>query len=88
MEKGQPLPASQDEAPPSQPRTDGPSRDLRAGLILIATGAGLFVFFDAMLGRWMAYVGAIPGFIGVALVLYATLCLLLKRKDTPPADRS
>ena len=88
LEKGQPLPAAQDAAPQAQPRTDGPSRDLRTGLILLATGAGLFVFVDALLGRWMAYVGAIPGFIGVALVLFALLSLLFNRKDTPPTDHS
>ena len=88
LEKGQPLPAAQDAAPQAQPRTDGPSRDLRTGLILLATGAGLFVFFDALLGRWMAYVGAIPGFIGVALVLFAVLSHLFNRKDAPPTDRS
>ena len=88
LEKGQPLPAAQDTAPQAQPRTDGPSRDLRTGLILLATGAGLFVFFDALLGRWMAYVGAIPGFIGVALVLFAVLSHLFNRKDAPPTDRS
>ena len=89
LEKGQPLPAMLDEVPQSQPRqrTGGPGRDLRAGLILIATGAGLFVFFDALIGRGMAYLGAIPGFIGIALVLYVALTQLFRGNDTPPADR-
>jgi heme A synthase len=87
LEKGQPLPAAPDLPAQPRPRADEPSRDLRAGLILLATGAGLFVFFDALLGRWMAYVGAIPGFIGVALMLHAILSLLLKGKGTPPTDQ-
>lgn len=90
LEKGQALPAQLDEAPQSQPRqrTDGPGRDLRRGLILIATGAGLYLFLDALVGRALGYVGAIPGFIGVALLLYGMLSAIFKSKDTPPADRS
>ena len=87
LEKGQPLPTQLDEASRPQPRIKGPGHDLRAGLILIATGAGLFVFFDALIGRGMAYLGAIPGFIGIALVLYVALTQLFRGNDTPPADR-
>ncbi len=89
LEKGQPLPAMTDEVKAS-PRSAGDSstRDLRAGLICLGVGAGLFLFFDAFLGRGMAYVGAIPGFIGLALVLTAFLSRLFKDKTPPPADRS
>jgi hypothetical protein len=85
LEKGQPLPQLPDEdAPePAKPR-DTTRRDLRAGLILIGVGAGLFVFFNAFIGRGLAYVGAIPGFIGAALVLFAILNSVIGR---PPADR-
>lgn len=89
LEKGQPLPPALDASasrPASRP-ADGPGRDLRAGLICIGAGVGLFLFFDALLGRWMAYVGAIPGFVGVALVLYAILTMAFGRKDQPSADR-
>ena len=60
---------------------------MRAGLILIAVGGGLYLFLNALVGRALGLVGAIPGFIGVALLLYATLSLLFNRKDAPPADR-
>jgi hypothetical protein len=90
LEKGQALPAQLDEAPQSQPRqrTVGPGRDLRAGLILIAVGAGLYLFLGTLVGQALGLVGAIPGFIGVALLLYALLSTLFNSKDTPPADRS
>ncbi len=90
LEKGQPLPAPQDVTPQSQPRqrTEGPGRDLRAGLILISVGAGLYLFLSALVGQALGYVGAIPGFIGIALLLYGLLSALFKRNDTPPADRS
>jgi len=89
LEKGQPLPQSLDDSDSHkvQGRPEGPGRDLRAGLICIGTGAGLFLFFDALLGRWMAYVGAIPGFIGIALVLYAILDLAFGRKNASTSDR-
>ena len=88
LEKGQPLPTQLDEASRPQPRIKGPGRDLRAGLILVATGGGLFVFLDALVGRGLAYLGAIPGFIGLALLLYAILSLFIKNQETPPTDRS
>jgi len=88
LEKGQPLPASQDVVPQPQPRTDGPGRDLRAGLILIGVGAGLYLFLGTLVGQALGYVGAIPGFIGIALLLYGLLSALFKRNDPPPADRS
>ncbi len=49
--------------------------DIRSGLICIGVGAGLFMMFEALNGghfgplegaRW---IGAIPGFIGVALLI-------------------
>lgn len=75
LEKGQPLPAQLDEAPQSQPRqrTDGPRRDLRTGLVLIAVGAGLYFFLGTLVGPALGRVGAIPGFIGVALVFFHLL---------------
>jgi len=89
LEKGQPLPQALEEMK-SDPDTpaDAVRRDLRAGLILIAVGAGLYVFFIAFLGTWMAYVGAIPGFIGVALVLFAVLSSKIGRPPAPPSGPS
>jgi Domain of unknown function (DUF6249) len=83
LEKGQPLPPM-----PADMRHDPhpeQNNDLRAGLILVATGAGLYLFFVTFLHP-IRYVAAIPGFIGVAILLYALLHALFGRKDKP-ADR-
>lgn len=85
LEKGQPLPPLQDqETSPSYVSKDN---DFRSGLVLIAVGAGLYLFLNAFLGRAFGLVGAIPGFIGVALLLYATLNVLFSRKDKPVSER-
>ena len=84
LEKGQPLPSEVKETQPASSPERGAGADLRAGLICIGVGGGLFLFLNALIGRGMAYVGAIPGFIGVALVLFA---LLSRSKSNPPADR-
>lgn len=74
LEKGQPLPpqAAEDTERPNA------AADFRAGLILIAVGAGLYFF----LGRGIAF---IVGFIGIALVLYAAVIAILKQRN-PPQD--
>ncbi len=90
LEKGQPL-------PPPPPRGVGHSHsnhernDLRAGIILIAVSAGIFVFFRAVNATEAAYLAAIPCFIGVALVLLAVLNALSPkgkstRDDTPTSS--
>ncbi len=84
LEKGQPLPEPPRQKPPEKRSDQG--NDFRAGLILIATGGGLYYFFISLFGGWMRFVGAIPGFIGVALVLYASLNALFSRKDKPADD--
>lgn len=88
LEKGQPLP------PPPARGTSHPNHernDLRAGVILIAVSAGIFVFFRAVTATQAAYLAAIPGFIGVALVLLAVLNALSPkgkstRDDTPTSS--
>lgn len=81
LEKGQslpPLPADmRHEKHPEQ------NNDFRTGLILVATGAGLYLFFTTFLHP-LRFVAAIPGFIGAALVLYAILGPKDKSKDRPP----
>lgn len=85
LEKGQPMPAMPGGPEPvKQPYR--PANDIRTGLIMIATGAGLFVCLNFLVGSWLAYVGAIPGFIGVALLLFGLLSQALQRKPAPPAD--
>jgi hypothetical protein len=87
LEKGQPLPPMPADVAPPPPTETKPSNDIRTGLILIATGAGLFIFLNTLVGRGLGLVGAIPGFIGLALLLFGTLNTALKR-NRPPTDRS
>ena len=88
LEKGQPLPSlPNDQAPNRNQRRDGNTNDIRAGLILLATGAGLYVFLGTFLGRGLGYVGAIPGFIGVALLLNGLFAAFSARNNPTPSDR-
>lgn len=74
IEKGQPL-------PPAVYRNCSPLRDSRrvllGGLILIGVGAALYLAPNSPGGHW---IGAIPGFIGLAMVLY---CLVTRGSDGP-----
>ncbi len=88
LEKGQPVPSLPDgEAPNPNRRHDENNHDFRAGLVLVATGAGLYVFLGTFLGRGLGYVGAIPGFIGVALILNGFFGTWRSKHKTPPTDR-
>ncbi|HWA28363.1 MAG TPA: DUF6249 domain-containing protein [Lacunisphaera sp.] len=85
LEKGQPLPPlprdMQHEKHPDE------HSDFRTGLIMIATGTGLYLFFYYFMGTRLAFVGAIPGLIGVALLLFAIFNALFGCKKSPSADR-
>ncbi len=74
-----------DMAPP--PVQAQPPNDIRYGLVLIALGAGLYLFLGTFVAHNLGYVGAIPGFIGLALLLYGLLSAVFKR-NAPPVDRS
>lgn len=86
LEKGQPLPPMPRDMQPAKDKED--ESDLRTGLVMIAVGAGLYLFFKFLFGGWMgmAYVGAIPGFIGAALLLHALGKAAFGRKN-PPSGR-
>ncbi len=84
LEKGQPLPPLPRDM--QQERHPEENNDLRAGLVLIATGAGLYLFFAAFIPP-LRFVATIPGFIGVALLLYGLGKAFTGRKDKS-ADRS
>lgn len=77
LEKGQPLPPRREEDEPRD-SSRNLANDLRAGLVLMGVGGGLYF----ILGRGIA---AVVGFIGLALVLYA-LIAPLRAKRNPPQD--
>ena len=89
LEKGQPLPPMSPEKKFDHERQNLNQHDLRAGLILIAAGAGIFLFFNAVAGPQVAYLGVIPGFVGVALLLHSIITKLSAPKNSdsklPPA---
>lgn len=84
LEKGQPLP----EIPAAREELKGPADarvdDIRSGLILIGTGLGLYLFLGHFLVPALGYVGAIPGFIGIAMLLVG----VFRPKAKDPADTS
>lgn len=91
LEKGQPLPADlvaelNDSGHTRSAHRNQPQNDIRAGLILIAVGVGLYLFFAQMSLHSLRFVGTIPGFIGVALLLYGVIAALVRRKK--PANDS
>lgn len=82
LERGQPVPPQSGDEPSDHAHGRGEGNDVRAGLILIAVGFGLFLFFSGMRARELAFIGAIPGLIGAALLLYG----LSKPKKKPVAQ--
>lgn len=78
LEKGQPLPPKF-EGEDTHWKSKRPQNDFRSGLIMVAVGAGLYLFFSEFAANWLRFIGAIPGFIGLALLLYATLQYLFTR---------
>lgn len=86
LEKGQPLPpipaaaGQYENAPPpgvdfetwqAARRAEARGHQIKGGLVLIGVGAGLYLFFAAAGGGQMRWIGTIPGFIGVALLVHA-----------------
>ena len=79
LEKGQPLPPLPAEDQ-NEDRGSELASDFRSGLILVGTGIGL----RFIVGPGIA---AVVGFIGVALLVYATFALMFRRKN-PSKDSS
>ena len=77
LEKGQPLPALPTDDEPHRRRPEDRGNDIRIGV-----GLGLYLFLSSLVGRSLGYVGAIPGFIGVALLLYGLFSALTRRKHS------
>jgi hypothetical protein len=86
LEKGQPIPARDDDDGGEKfdrLRNRSANHDVRGGLVLIAVGAGLWLMLGGIASN-LRYVGAIPGFIGIALLLYALLTAIFAKKNEPP----
>lgn len=95
LERGQPIPPdilAQMTSDDNGGRPAGarrPADDIRTGLILIAVGGGLYLFFAALGVEKMRFVGAIPGLIGVALLVFGAISAAIARgKTTDSAPRS
>jgi hypothetical protein len=89
LERGQPIPPElvselSDTAHHSSAQRTHPRNDIRSGVILIAVGVGLYLFFETMSLHNLRFVGAIPGFIGVALLLLGIFDSLFARKKSAP----
>lgn len=97
LEKNQPVPpilaeeAENDLRPPAgvsfadwqaAKRAESRSHATKGGLVLIGVGAGLYLLFGAAGGGQMRWVGAIPGFIGVALLVHVLFESLLAKSST------
>jgi hypothetical protein len=88
LEKGQPLPPLYEIQEAKRSRNQGcASDDIRSGLISIAVGAALYLFLGAFIGGGLRYVGAIPAFIGIALLLFGIVRSLTERKSSSIEDR-
>lgn len=101
LEKGQPLPPAaqlgedlEDFPPPNANlaewqaarRAEARSQTVKGGLVLLALGAGLQVFLFSVHAR-VGWIGAIPGFIGLALLIHAvfeTLVFKSSPSSRPP----
>jgi hypothetical protein len=65
-------------------------KEIKAGIILIAVGAGLYYAFDRLSAtqlhrlQFSKYFGAIPAFIGAALILAGLLDALFSPKNSDP----
>jgi hypothetical protein len=83
LEKGQPLPPTRIGNLNAVVQLRTGQNDIRTGLILIAAGIGIAIFFSGFGTRDMVSIGAIPGAIGVALLLSG----LFSRSKSPTEDR-
>lgn len=78
LEKGQPLPPLPRDMQPANEEQE--RSDIRSGLVTLAAGAGLYLFFNTFM-PFLRFVAAIPGFIGVALLLYGLAKAFSNRKN-------
>lgn len=85
LESGRPLPLLGPDRDDDQEKAKAPDthHDVRGGIGRIAGAAGLWRMLGAR-SNTLRYLGAIPGFSGVALLLCARLAPLFGRKDRQP----
>ncbi len=76
-EKGLPIPPQLFEPPPDRSRAG-----LKSGLVLLALGLGLSIFFLLEGGEWS--IGLIPGLMGLALLVSWKI---EQRRDEPGSPR-
>jgi hypothetical protein len=69
LEKGQPLP------PPDEAPHAGTTNDFRVGLILVAIGAACYIAIE---DRDKLVLAAVPGFVGLALVINGVLARVFR----------
>jgi hypothetical protein len=83
LEKGQPVPLVPAFKPEEEKkRNESPiARDIRAGLILFAIGAGLYLGSRQIQFGPGLFAFYIPVFIGAALLLNAGISVLMGKKD-------
>jgi hypothetical protein len=81
LEKGQPLPPNFGQDDTSCRSHATPADDIRGGLISIAVGAGLYLFFVGFGMGPLRFVGAIPAFVGIAMLLFGITAALRQKKN-------
>ena len=90
LEKGQPIPTAlmQGAGTRVEERVGTPRNDIRAGLILIAVGCGLYFGFTTGELRGVPLIAAyVPGFIGVALLVNGIIMAVSRSKGgAEPSD--
>ncbi|ESQ76255.1 DUF6249 domain-containing protein [Asticcacaulis sp. AC402] len=85
IEKGETLPAEfMDSLQKSVPKAKTPMNDIRAGLILMAVAAGLMLWpvieHGSFFGNELSGLAAIPGMIGLALLILGVIGLNTRSK--------
>lgn len=90
LEKGQPLPPALEtqDRPSSRHHRHRERNDLRTGLILLAVSAGIYLFLRSVRAGEAANIAAIPGFIGIALLILGMFSAFTGPKSTDTNDHA
>jgi Domain of unknown function (DUF6249) len=87
LEKGQPIPIARYDLEEKMGHTSNPPKpsgrgDMKAGLILLAIGAAIYLARPPSWTPGWDIASYVPGFIGVALLLNALITFLTTRKNS------